>query len=262
MLSQFISEGSTLPRQTKLAFLGFFWLLLMLIPLCLYLNTIEMFPLLDLKGTIAQGFYWITWTGTTPYGIGFILFILAICFSLIPRKIFIHLFLAVGLSQVVGLVLNHELKDHFHEHRPYVQWFEQQQQLNSDFFYLQSKPHKQAMVKQAIAENFRTLPMSDRISEHWQREVGYAFPSGHTQFAVSFALIVSFYLLSAGFVSMPILMTFWAILMGFSRMFLGLHWPQDVLGSSFIGGLLAFASIAIIQWLAPKIGHKYPKRYG
>lgn len=244
--------------SSKNFILAAFWVLLLLMPLALLLSHSQLFPMLDLKGDIAQIFYGITMTGTTPWGIGFILVILAICLRLLPRRLFVQLFLAVAISQSAGLVLNHAVKPLFHEARPNIQWLAGYMQINKGYFYSQDKPQRQRMMREAINVNARTLPMSKAIANHWVREVSYSFPSGHTQFAVSFALIVSFYLLSAGIVSMPLLMLGWALLMGLSRMFLGLHWAQDVLASTLVGGILAWITLVLVQTLSPKLLDKVP----
>lgn len=59
-----------------------------------------------------------------------------------------------------------------------------------------------------------------------------SFPSGHTSDAFSIAMIVSLFF-PKPFVIIPIFI--WAILVGYSRMDLGVHYPTDVLAGAFVG---------------------------
>lgn len=74
---------------------------------------------------------------------------------------------------------------------------------------------------------------------------GYSFPSGHTQQVTSLftALMIEFkkkwlYLIGVSAIC----------LVGFSRMYLGVHWPTDVLGGLIIGLLWTITAIKVFDW--------------
>ena len=72
-----------------------------------------------------------------------------------------------------------------------------------------------------------------------------SFPSGHTveAFAMAAALFTLFFRRK---ITVPIYI--WAILVAYSRMALGVHYPSDVLAGIFIGSLLGW----VVPWAAGK----------
>lgn len=77
-------------------------------------------------------------------------------------------------------------------------------------------------------------------------ERSFSFPSGHTSFAFSTATSLSlqypkWYVITPAFL--------WATSIGFSRMYLGVHYPSDVLTGAVIGALAAYLSYQIQQRL-------------
>lgn len=72
----------------------------------------------------------------------------------------------------------------------------------------------------------------------------YSFPSGHTSFAFSTATSLSlqypqWYIITPAFL--------WATAIGYSRMYLGVHYPSDVLTGALIGALAAYITYEIQQ---------------
>jgi undecaprenyl-diphosphatase len=70
------------------------------------------------------------------------------------------------------------------------------------------------------------------------RKIGidkYSFPSGHTTGAFSLAVIIALYFPIFGFITIPL-----AICVGISRIYIGVHYPTDVIMGIFIGSLCSF----------------------
>ncbi|MGH4137284.1 phosphatase PAP2 family protein [Clostridium sp.] len=58
----------------------------------------------------------------------------------------------------------------------------------------------------------------------------YSFPSGHTIGAFSLAVIIALYFPIFGFITIPL-----ACCVGISRMYIGVHYPTDVMVGAFLG---------------------------
>jgi phosphatidylglycerophosphatase B len=74
------------------------------------------------------------------------------------------------------------------------------------------------------------------LRKHWQKETGFAFPSGHTMFAASWALLLGCWPRRRT-VTIVILLVWATGVMG-SRLLLGMHWPRDLVVATLISWLL------------------------
>jgi len=68
----------------------------------------------------------------------------------------------------------------------------------------------------------------------------YSFPSGHTLHAVSFAWQLTAHFPDLGWFVVPL-----AMLIGASRVVLGLHYPTDVIAGAAVGALLAALGLSL-----------------
>lgn len=79
-----------------------------------------------------------------------------------------------------------------------------------------------------------------------------SFPSGHTSQAFSTATSLSiafpkWYVIAPAFT--------WASAVGYSRMYLGVHYPSDVIGGAIVGAGSAWLTYKANQWLQGKHKH-------
>ncbi len=70
-------------------------------------------------------------------------------------------------------------------------------------------------------------------------ESGFSFPSGHMLTSIAFygmcAIVTSWFLTGWGRWAIALLSLFLILLVGYSRIYLGVHYPSDVLGSALLG---------------------------
>lgn len=71
----------------------------------------------------------------------------------------------------------------------------------------------------------------------------HSFPSGHTLLAAALAFVVLRF-----FPGWPALAAFaFVCLVGLARIYQGMHWPTDIIGSIALGGLCALAALKVCQ---------------
>ncbi|WP_297203093.1 phosphatidylglycerophosphatase B [uncultured Pluralibacter sp.] len=195
-----------------------------------------------------EAFYWITETVTEPWGaithlLLFGWFLWCLRFRL---KAAIVLFAILGGVILLGQSVKSHVKKTVQEPRPYVVWLEKTNNLQVDEFYAQKRRARSAMVKEQVA-HMDTLPLY--LRQHWQNETGFAFPSGHTMFVASWALLAVGLLWPRRRTVTIVLLLGWAVAVMASRLVLGMHWPRDLIASTLISWLL----VTLATWITRKL---------
>ncbi|CNK16141.1 phosphatidylglycerophosphatase B [Yersinia enterocolitica] len=195
--------------------------------------------------------FWITETVTAPWGIvtsallsGWFLWCLR--FRIKPT---IGLLLILGCVIIVGQGVKSLIKEQMQEPRPFVVWLEAEHQIDNRYFYSLPRAERSALVKQQLASQ-SLIP--SWLSNHWQFETGFAFPSGHTVFAASWALLAVGLLWPRRHYKTVIILMLWAQGVMMSRLVLGMHWPRDLVAATLISGLLVAIVCGLVQhWFGP-----------
>jgi undecaprenyl-diphosphatase len=106
-------------------------------------------------------------------------------------------------------------------------------------------------IKEIIA---RPRPTSQEgVKIFIQAKEVYSFPSGHTvHYVVFFGFLwyLTFRLVGARRLRWPLLAVLGALiaLVGLSRVYLGAHWPSDILGGYLLGGAILTATVCFYRW--------------
>jgi len=81
---------------------------------------------------------------------------------------------------------------------------------------------------------------------------GSSFPSGHVTNNVIAAVFCTLFFRRWGS-----LYFVFAALVGYSRIYLGAHWPSDVLATALMAAALALLMVALLEWLWRRAGHRW-----
>lgn len=190
--------------------------------------------------------FWLTETASSPWGaITSIILTLWFIWRLsLPGRQAIALVALLAAAIVGGQVIKSAVKETVAEPRPYVLWMENEYHIDARAFYEQGRKARAKMIAQSLDQETR---VPSWLSGHWQRETGYSFPSGHTLFTATWALLgMGLLLPRRRYFSAGVLMA-WAVSVAGSRLLLGMHWPIDLIVSTLLSGLLAFSACWIAE---------------
>lgn len=195
-----------------------------------------------------KALFWITETVTQPWGIithtllcGWFLWCLR--FRL---RAAIMLFAILAGAILIGQGLKSLVKERVQEPRPFVVWLEKTHHVPVNDFYNLKRKERGELVKEQLTEQ-QAVPTF--LRKHWQKETGFAFPSGHTMFAASWALLGVGLLWPRRRTWTIAFLLVWATGVMASRLLLGMHWPRDLVVATLMSWLL----ITCATWLAQRV---------
>ncbi|MBJ7220994.1 MULTISPECIES: phosphatidylglycerophosphatase B [unclassified Brenneria] len=195
--------------------------------------------------------FWTTETVTSPWGIltSTILsvwFLWCLRFRLKPA---LGLLAIMIITVLIGQGMKSAIKEWVQESRPFVVWLEKNHQIDEGYFYSLPRKERSALVKNQLQDEAQ---IPQWLRHHWQFETGFAFPSGHTMFAATWALLGVGLLWARRHYKTVVVLMLWASAVMGSRLVLGMHWPQDLVVATLISWLLVIVACWLAQrWCGP-----------
>ncbi|MBE5251801.1 MAG: phosphatidylglycerophosphatase B [Enterobacterales bacterium endosymbiont of Blomia tropicalis] len=220
-------------------------LLLLIMPLTVWVSGWQWQP--GESGTVLKFLFWMTETVSSPWGTLTSLLLSAwVMWCLRFRwKPAILLLLIMNVTILTGQYTKSYIKDRVQEPRPYVVWLEHSHDLDDKAFYALKRKQRSQRVETLMADD-TLLPAW--LKRHWAHETGFAFPSGHTMFAASWALLIAGLLWPRRHYKTVAIVFLWASAVMGSRLLLGMHWPRDLVMATGLSWLL----VTIATWLAQR----------
>ncbi|MCH5050442.1 phosphatidylglycerophosphatase B [Pectobacterium aquaticum] len=219
--------------------------LLLIMPMIIWMSGWQWQPEYD--GLWLRVLFWITETVTSPWGIltSIVLslwFLWCLRFRLKPA---LGLLAIMAITVLIGQGIKSVIKEWVQESRPYVVWLEKNHQVDDSYFYSLPRKERSELVKTQLRDQTQ---IPQWLRSHWQFETGFAFPSGHTLFAATWALLGVGLLWARRHYKTVVILMLWASGVMGSRLVLGMHWPQDLVVATLISWLL----VVVACWLAQR----------
>ena len=119
---------------------------------------------------------------------------------------------------------------------------------------------------------FTNLILKNTIKRYRPMEIrlidahGYSFPSGHSSISTAIGLVLIYFILKRiknkkiAYTLSGLIFTY-LILVGISRVYLGVHYPTDVLGGWFIAVIWSYITISAYKFCMNKGVNKFLDKY-
>lgn len=78
----------------------------------------------------------------------------------------------------------------------------------------------------------------------------YGFVSSHASNSFAIAVFLSLLFKNKWF---SVCIVLWALTVSYSRIYLGVHYPGDIIGGALLGGIIAFLIFKLFKFLEPKL---------
>lgn len=153
--------------------------------------------------------------------------------------------LCLGLTLAVSDgVVGNTLKHAFHRLRPY-QTVQGVRQLD---FARRARPRILALFR-PLDVHWSVNPDQDPPARDAARDTGRSFPSSHVMNNVCAAVVLALFYRRWGWLYFGP-----ATLVAYSRVYVGSHWPSDVIVSAFLAAAVALWMLLLLQWTATRTG--------
>ncbi|VFP78775.1 Phosphatidylglycerophosphatase B [Candidatus Erwinia haradaeae] len=149
-------------------------------------------------------------------------------------------------SLMIGEGIKTFLKNHVKELRPYKLWISENYQTNVSNV-MQEKDL--ALQDKAFICSLDTKKFPQFLIQHWSHSNNFSFPSGHTLFACTWALIGIGVLWPRRYYCTVVIIMIWALAVMASRLIFGMHWSIDLIVAIIFSWILAILVTILLERL-------------
>lgn len=224
--------------------------LLLIAPMSLFVSHIE---LLDSVSDSEGMFYGVLTNSAGTQGFLITLAVLLIgsmTIGMTPKQRW-EKFVQLGIILVIGFGAKTGLKHVTESPRPYTEVLTHQLLIPKPAHFYQLTSSQQDQLIEQVSEQ-----VSPWRTQHWLGETDYSFPSGHTMFvAICLVCFGGVFMENKRYGLVGILLI-WGVGVAYSRLWIGMHRPIDLVGSVLFIGLvyavmpnLSIWSDRVFEWL-------------
>lgn len=227
-------------KRYGLAVLAVF--LLLIAPMTLLVSHIE---LLDSVSDSEGLFYSVLTNSAGSQGFLITLAVLLLCsltLTLTPKQRWEKL-LQLGIILVIGFAAKTGLKHFTESPRPYTEVLTHQLLIPKPSHFYQLTTSKQDQLIEQVSTQ-----VSPWRTQHWLGETDYSFPSGHTMFVAICLVCFGGLLVEHKRYGLAGILLLWGVCVAYSRLWLGMHRPIDLVGSVLFIALVYAAMPNISLW--------------
>ncbi|WP_308169484.1 phosphatase PAP2 family protein [Vibrio metschnikovii] len=219
--------------QSKFGLMLFIALMLLLIPISLVGTQVNLFALDDDRLT-----QWLVLLTHSAGKEGFLLTLVVLIgwtWYRVPecRRQWLDKAMQLGVLLVLAMILKTGLKHVTQSPRPYTEVMTQSLTLPSPQHFYRLDSQQQALAM----EQMNGKVSSARLAV-WEQERDYSFPSGHTVFAALCLLFFGGIWLEQKHRLSALLLLAWSGAIAFSRLWVGMHRPEDLFAAALLIGAL------------------------
>ncbi len=172
----------------------------------------------------------------------------------LPRKALLAHTMVLVVLLLVGFASKTSLKMLTESPRPYTELLAKDLLIPEPAHFYNLDVGQQVQLIDSISSE-----VSPWRTRHWQGEKDYSFPSGHTIFAAICVVFFGGLFWKSKRYSWAIGLLFWASLVAYSRLWLGMHRPIDLVGSTLFISVV-YTVLPSFTQLADLIYERLPKQ--